>query len=99
MKSFRTYQLAKELCQSCQGLKVGIVVRDQLERAALSIVLNLAEGSAKPTERDRKKFYFTALGSLREVQAILEIYGHEAQSATADQLGAHLYRLCHSNGR
>ncbi|MCC7441039.1 MAG: four helix bundle protein [Bdellovibrionales bacterium] len=79
-------------------MKVGIVVRDQLECAALSIVLNLAEGSAKPTERDRMKFYFTALGSLREVQAILEIYDHDAQSAQADQLGASLYRLCHSNG-
>ena len=36
-------------------------LKDQFKRAASSIVLNLAEGSAKPTAKDRKKFYYISL--------------------------------------
>ena len=57
-------------------------------------MLNLAEGSAKPTAKDRKKFYYISLGSLREVQAILNMIGHVDLTKQADQLGAYLYKLC-----
>ena len=66
----------------------------QFHRASLSIVLNLAEGSAKPTAKDRRKFYRIGLGSLREVQAILDIIGHIQLIKEADKLGAFLYKLC-----
>ncbi len=77
MKNFRTYELAKEFYKACQGLKLSSIAKDQFDRALLSIPLNLSEGAAKPTERDRKKFYFTALGSLREVQTLLTLFGTE----------------------
>lgn len=48
-------------------------MKDQMDRASLWVVLNLAEGAAKPTIKDRKKFFYIAMGSLRETQAILEI--------------------------
>ena len=71
-------------------------MRDQFQRASLSIVLNLGEGSAKPTAKDRRKFYFIAFGSLRETQTILDLIGHDEIIHKADVLAAHLYRLCHS---
>ena len=48
-------------------------IKDQLERASLSIVLNLAEGSAKTTAKERARFYSIAYASLRETQVLLEI--------------------------
>ena len=95
MKNFRTYQLAIDLYRSCQGLKLTGARRDQFERALLSIPLNLSEGSARPTEPDRRRFYFTALGSLREVQTLLDLHGTPELAQRADILGAHVYRLCH----
>ena len=66
---FRTYQAAIRFYRECEGLKMPYRLRDQLLRAASSIVLNLAEGSAKESEKDRLRFYRIALGSLRECQA------------------------------
>ena len=96
MKLFRTYQLAKEFYRLSQELTLNGPLRDQFERASLSVVLNLAEGSAKPTVKDRKKFYFIAFGSLREVQTILDIVNQIELAKRADVLAAHVYRLCHS---
>jgi len=95
MKNFRTYQLSIQFYKDCQSIKLSSVAKDQFDRAALSISLNLAEGAAKPTEKDRKKFYFTALGSMREVQTILALFGSDELIQKADVLAAHLYRLCH----
>jgi four helix bundle protein len=97
MKGFRTYEMAIEFHRECQGLKLAVHARDQFDRALLSIPLNLAEGTAKPTPRDRKKFYFIALGSLREVQTLLALYGSADLQKKADGLAALLYRLCHSH--
>ena len=95
MKNFRTYQLAKEFYKAAVGLKMKGSIKNQFERALLSIPLNLAEGSAKPSSKERRKFYYIALGSLREVQTILELIGNERLISQANILGAHLYRLCH----
>ena len=96
MKTFRTYQLAKAFYHKASALDIKGPMRDQFRRASLSIVLNLGEGSAKPTSKDRKRFYFIALGSLREVQCMLDIMNHRALIKDADILAAHLYRLCHT---
>jgi four helix bundle protein len=97
MKNFRTYQLAIQFHKDCRNLKLSSIAKDQFERALLSVPLNLAEGAAKPTERDRMKFYFIALGSMREIQTLLELFGNETLIKKADQLAADLYRLCHPN--
>jgi four helix bundle protein len=96
MKNFRTYPLALKLYEESQSYSLRPHLKDQLDRAASSIVLNLAEGAAKPTERDRKKFYHIALGSCREVQAIVELATLTELTEFADGVGAHLYRLCKS---
>ena len=68
-------------------------LKNQLNRAASSVCLNLAEGSAKPTARDRAKFYAIAFGSCREVQAVIEMEELVDLRERADRLGASLYRL------
>ncbi len=96
LKNFRTYQLALTLVKEGRKLKLKGVYRDQLERALLSIVLNLAEGSAKPSKADRRRFYLIALGSLRESQAIIEILEINELKEKADFLGKSLYCLTRS---
>ncbi|MEQ1877802.1 MAG: four helix bundle protein, partial [Bdellovibrionia bacterium] len=93
---FRTYQMALSLHRECEKLRVASYLKDQFLRASSSVVLNLAEGSAKPTVKDRAKFYRIALGSFREVQAVLDIAGNESLRARADAVGASLYSLCRS---
>ncbi len=94
MSNFRTYELAKKFYTDCQELKLKGALKDQFDRAVLSIPLNLAEGTAKPTAKDRRKFYYVALGSLREVQCLLLLSGTPELIQQADILGAHIYRLC-----
>src|ERR1035437_2404818 len=50
--------------------------KDQLGRASLSIMLNIAEGSAKFSNKDRRNFYVTARGSTFEC-ASLTTFLHE----------------------
>jgi four helix bundle protein len=56
----------------------------------------LAEGSGRPTYKDKVRFYHIALGSLRECQAAIDLAPRAlpALAADADRLGAHLYKLC-----
>lgn len=46
---------------------------DQLQRAALSIALNIAEGAGKIGSRDKASFYARARGSATESAAILDV--------------------------
>ena len=45
---------------------------DQLQRAALSIVLNIAEGAGKFSPADKAAFYTRARGSTTESAAVLD---------------------------
>ena len=96
MKSFFTLDLAIEFYQTSKALKLPPHLKDQYLRACSSISLNLGEGSAKPTLADRRKFYFIALGSMRECQTILRLNGHSDGTLwkKADFLGVCIYRLC-----
>ena len=99
MKSFRTLDLAVEFSKSACQLKFKGHLREQLERAATSIALNLSEGNAKGSARDKRSYFQNAYGSLRECQTIFKLMNIEDKQilGQADQLGAFLYRLVNSN--
>jgi len=48
-------------------------LRDQLDRAALSIVLNTAEGAGRTGAADKARFYAMARGSAMECAAVLDV--------------------------
>ena len=48
-------------------------LRDQLDRAALSIVLNTAEGAARVGAADKARFFAMARGSAMECAAVLDV--------------------------
>ena len=95
---FRSLDLAVEFCQQVKLLRLPIHLRDQILRASSSVALNLAEGSGKPSPKDKRRFYSIALGSLRECQAIMRIEGIEDLKLLdlTDHLGASIYKLTHA---
>ena len=95
MKNFRTYQLAVLFYRSCTSLNLKGDARDQLTRAARSIVLNLAEGRARATRKDQLRFFNIAMSSARECQAVLTLENLESEKAwyELDSLAVSLYRL------
>ena len=54
------------------GRRVG-ALRDQLDRASVSIVLNIAEGAGRRTPADKAHFFTIARGSATECAAVLEL--------------------------
>ncbi len=49
------------------------VLRDQIERASLGVVLNIAEGAGRRSPADKRRFFEMARGSATETAAALEI--------------------------
>lgn len=98
MKSFRTLELAIEFYHLLQAVTVPKHLQDQLARASSSITLNLAEGNAKFSYKDKARIYQIAYGSLRECQTILRLinYNDEDVLAKSKHLGSSMYRLIES---
>lgn len=55
------------------GIPKSLAVYNQLERAATSIPLNIAEGNGKYTAADRCRFFDVARGSALECAACLDV--------------------------
>lgn len=81
---------------------LGKIVNDQLARASMSIVLNIAEGAGRLSHGDKRHFYVMARSSLFECIAIYEILmdrkllsetEYEIVFANADELSRMLYKM------
>jgi four helix bundle protein len=55
-----------------QSTKVDKTTRDQLRRASFSVMINIAEGSGRFTNADKRNFYIIARGSAFECVAIFD---------------------------
>ena len=95
LKNFRTYQLSVKFYKITQKLVLPNYLKDQLNRASSSVCLNLSEGYGRVSFKDKRRFYRTAMGSLRECQAILDIsdISDKVIIELSDYLGACLYKL------
>ena len=84
-----------EFYHKCAALKLPTHLRNQLDRCASSVTLNLAEGSGRSSKKEQKRFYDIAFGSLRESQAVLDLVREpiEELKLLGDKLAAHLYCL------
>ena len=96
LTNFRCFNLSRQLYRECLGLDLPPHLRSQIDRAASSIALNLAEGLGRSSHKDQRHFFAMALGSTKEVQAILALSPATppALEDLADHLGASLFRLC-----
>ncbi len=70
------YQKAKGFCILMNKLilkgNFDRTTNDQLRRASFSIMLNIAEGSSRFSNKDRKNFFIVSRGSAFECAAIIE---------------------------
>ena len=71
----KVYRLLKE------NKTIAPYTKNQLGRASLSIMLNIAEGSAKFSNKDRRSFYITARGSVFECSSLINFLCDEREIA------------------
>ena len=78
-KKFDVYKISSQLLVECYHITIKLPVTEQynlvqqIKRAAVSVRLNLAEGSSRRSSPERKRFYEIARGSLIEIDAAFEI--------------------------
>ena len=76
-------------------------VGDQLRRAGLSVLNNIAEGSGKLSKKEKAHFYRTALNSARECVPMLTVLRNEEQitSKTYQEVRAEVLHAANMLGR
>jgi len=62
----------------CSQNKLDSVVKNQLKRASLSVMLNIAEGTSRFSKADKRNFYVIARGSVFECVAIIDFLSSES---------------------
>lgn len=85
-KAFQFHGWVYKYLNNSEGLPA--YMKNQLGRAALSIPLNIAEGSAKLSRKDRKNFLSIARGSVFECNALICILSSEGQIEPRQEAGA-----------
>jgi four helix bundle protein len=70
----KSIEFADAACQNTEQFPRGYgFLVDQLNKAALSIAANIAEGNGRFTAPDRKNFFGIARGSVQECVPLLEL--------------------------
>ena len=96
----KAVQLVTQIYQFCGDLPVHqkFVLVPQMQRAAISVPANLAEGSARESALDKKHFYAVARASLLELDTLLVVAGElgYAETDSVDEMRdtiSHLARV------
>jgi four helix bundle protein len=63
-----SHKLVLATLKTCGNLKAYDPLRGQIERAAISITSNIAEGFGRQSAADKKHFYIISCGSVYELQ-------------------------------
>ena len=83
-QKLEVYKKAKDFHVSCKSVLLknnfDRYVNDQLGRASFSVPLNIAEGSGKFSQKDRKNYYTTARASVFECVAVLDILSDDKRT-------------------
>lgn len=80
----KNHELVLAILKRCEGMQKYDFVKNQLERAALSITSNIAEGFGRQSLQDKKHFYVIARGSAYEVQNQLIVARDTARISRTD---------------
>lgn len=78
-QNLEVFQAAKDFSYECYKLSKHLPTEEkfnmvqQIRRAALSVVLNIAEGSSRKSEIERKRFFEVSRGSLIEIDAAFDV--------------------------
>jgi len=77
-KNLEVYKYSRELLKECYTASSLLPSEEkynltqQIRRAALSVKLNIAEGSSRKSESERKRYYEISRGSVIEIDAAFE---------------------------
>src|SRR3989339_303427 len=88
--------MAEEICL-LEGKIRDKVIKDQIKRAVISIVLNLAEGQGRLHGREKRQFYNTSRGSLLECIPLLQL--SKMMGFLDEEKYLQLYELANEIGR
>jgi four helix bundle protein len=95
-QKLEVYQKSKNFCKEITATlsekSFDRVTNDQLRRASFSIMLNIAEGSSRFSNKDRKNFLVVARGSSFECAAIME-YLFETKEINEDVFTDYMRKL------
>ncbi len=76
-EQFPVYQLSERFFAETQAIQAAKTIspslKDQLLRASSSIVLNIAEGAGKHSNKEKRIFYTIARGSTQECVAVMRL--------------------------
>ena len=98
------YGISRQFVLECYRLTKKLPVEEkfgmisQIRRAALSVHLNIAEGSSRKSEAERKRYFEVARGSVIEIDAALDIasdlkYLDEAQTQNLGKLMINCFKI------
>src|SRR3989338_5041718 len=77
-ENLQVYAKSKELNREVSGFlkenkQINAYIKDQLRRASISMVINIAEGSGKFSLGDKRNFYTISRGSVYECVSLMEL--------------------------
>lgn len=103
------YQEAKEFVKkiyiSTNRISIDSSFRSQLNRSALSICLNIAEGSSRYSLKDRRRFLIISRGSVFESAALIDLIfelkridseTHQEYQRSLEKISKSLYAMIRS---